>query len=289
MIIITYNIGQRYADVQIVTLIIILVTAFLFIVSFIIVRAFEQVVRSRLSESQQAKEILNLKDQFVFIAVHELRTPANAIKWGLGSLRTDYPELTQKANNLLSIIERGNDRLLRLVKDMLEVARIESHTVVIKLEKVSIPKLIPHVETKLQSLADEQGVVLHFNLGSDLPLVQADAERLKEVLNELLTTTIKYSNKGDTITVSSEFTGTHVSIHVRANNMIVSDEDLEHIFEKFPESSTIHDTDETGLGLFIAKQLVELMSGVISCSSHPERGTVFSFSLHRADIEDKEK
>ena len=133
---------QRYIDAQIGTIIILFVTVFLFIISFIIIRAFEQVVESKRLESKQAKEILKLKDQFVFVVAHELRTPANAIKWGLSSLRTAQSELAEKGKEPFDIIQRGSAQLLFLVENFLTVARLESGTINLTFEKISTNEVL---------------------------------------------------------------------------------------------------------------------------------------------------
>ena len=283
MILITYNVGQRYIDAQIVAIIVLFVTAFLFIISLIIIRAFEQVVESKKLEAKQAKEILKLKDHFVFIAAHELRTPANAIKWGLSSLREEQPELTEKGKELFDIIQRGNERLLSLVKDILEVARLESGTIKITLEKIVIVDSFGEACKEVQQLADEQKKTIDCNFQSDLPLVWGDKMRLKEVFGNLLSNAIKFGREGTDVSVSTEVNDTTVVFHITNKGSGLNSEEQKHLFEKFWRSKTAHDIEGTGLGLFITKQLLELMSGRIWFTSKRDEGTTFSFSLVRAD------
>ena len=283
-ILISYNVGQRYIDAQIVAIIVLFVTVFLFIISFIIIRAFEQVVKSKKLESEQAKEVLKLKDQFVFIAAHELRNPANAIKWGLSSLREEHPELAVKGKKLLDIIQRGNDRLLFLVKDILEVSRIEGGTIKITLKKISIDDVLTKACEEVQQSVRGQNSTIDCHINNDLPLVWGDSAKLEEVFVNLLSNAVKYGREGTNASVSTEVKDTTVVFHIADRGVGLSQEDQKHIFRKFWRSRKVHDTEGTGLGLFITKHLIELMSGRIWFTSKLEEGTTFSFSLKRADV-----
>ncbi len=288
VILVTYNVGQQYIDAQIITLIILFVTIFLITVSFIIVRAFERIVDLRELEMRQAKEILELKDQFVFIAAHELRTPANAIKWGLGSLRSERPELFKDEKELLDIIKRGNDRLLLLVEDLLEVTRIESGALQLTLGNTSAHDAFVEACKEIQGLTEEHEVTIQNNMPT-LPHVHADAVRLKEVFTNLLSNAVKFSRKGTSVDVSAEDTNNKVTFHITDTGAGLSKEDQEHVFEKFWRSKSAHDVEGTGLGLFIVKSLLERMSGTIWFTSELGKGTTFSFSLDRKDNEQNKK
>lgn len=283
MIVITYHVGQQYIDVQIVTAIVLFVTVFLFVISFIIIQAFEQVVEAKQLESKQAKEILTLKDQFVFIAAHELSTPANAIKWGLGLLRKEQPELAKEEKELFDTIQQANNRLLSLVKDLLEVARIESGTIKITLEKISAKDIFIEACKEVQELARRRNNKIDCRIEKELPLIWGNKTKLKEIWVNLLSNAVKYSEKDSDITVSTEVKDTTIVFHLTNKGVGIRPEDQQHVFEKFWRSKTVRNTEGTGLGLFITKQLIELMSGRIWFTSTPEKNTTFSFSLKRAD------
>ena len=283
-ILITYNVGQRYINAQIVVIIILLVTIFLFIISFIIIRSFEQVVESKRLQSKQAKEIIKLKDQFVFIVAHELRTPANAIKWGLSSLRNELPELAIKGKELFDIIKQGSNQLLFLVEDFLKVARLESGTIKITLKKISANDAFTEACKEVQQLVHEQNNTIDYHIKSDIPLVWGDSVKLKEVFVNLLSNAIKYGRESTNISLSTEVKNGAVLFHITDKGIGLSHEDQKHIFEKFWRSKNVHEAEGTGLGLFITKQLVELMSGRIWFTSKFGEGTTFSFSLKQVDV-----
>ena len=278
-ILLTYYIGQRYVDAQIIVLIVLLVTVFLLVMSFVIVRSFERIVYMRKQESERAKEILKLKDQFVFIAAHELRTPANAIKWGLEALESKHPDMIKKEEKYFDIIRRSNERLLFLVQDLLEVARIESKTIKIKLEGISMNEAFSGALEEIQELAGKKNITIDCDLGSGLPQVLGDSMRLKEIFINLLTNAIKYSRKKGKVIISSEEQDGEIIIHIADNGIGINPEDQRHIFEKFWRADEARKIEGTGLGLFITKQLVELMSGKIWFTSRVGEGTIFSMSF----------
>ena len=280
-ILITYNIGQNYVDAQVIVLIVLLVTVFLFVMSFVIVRAFERIVHMRKKESERAKEILKLKDQFVFIAAHELRTPANAIKWGLEAIDSKHPDMMKKEVKFFDIIKRSNERLLFLVQDLLEVARIESSTIKINLGSVSVNNAFDEARAEVQGLAGKKGIVIDCDLEKGLPATVGDPMRLKEVFVNLLTNAIKYSKDKGKVTVYSETTADEVEVHIADNGIGINIEDQRHIFEKFWRSDDARAVEGTGLGLFITKQLVELMLGKIWFTSHVGEGAIFSMSFKK--------
>lgn len=281
-IVVTYAVGQRFFDASIVVIIVLVVTAFLFVMSFIIVRAFEQVVRARKLELAQARQILDLKDQFVFIAAHELRNPANAIKWGLGVLKSEQPELAQKSNEVLDIIKRGNDRLLALVNDLLEVARIESGKVAVALEKISPEEALEEACNEVRGDANKKHILFNCDIGS-VPFVWGDTLRMKEIFVNLLSNGVKYGIEKGVVSVSTETKGGEVIFHIENTGAGIPEKEVAHVFEKFWRSEGTRTVEGTGLGLFITKQLVELMAGRIWFTSTPNEKTVFSFSLKSAE------
>jgi len=283
-VLLSYNIGQRYIDVQIVAVIVLLVAAFLLIIATIIIRAFERVVESKRVEAEHAAEILKLKDEFVFLATHELRTPTNAIKWGLESLRDEQPEAVTKGKELFDILERNTERLLSLVKDLLEVSRIESGTIQITPKPVSIVDVFTQAHKGIYPEAHKKKVAITFRRSSKVPLVYADDTRLKEAVEKVLINAVKYSKDGSQVQVEVEVTGKEVILHIQDKGEGLNEEELLHVFDKFRKANDQKDTDDTGLGLFIAKQLMEHMGGKIRVVSKKGEGSTFSLVFGRSDV-----
>lgn len=275
----TYYVAQQYAAPELVILIVIGLSIFLFVVSFTIVHAFEQVVLARAKEAMKHRELLQIKDQFVFIAAHELRTPANAIQWTLENLERKEPEFFKKRAELLSILTASSMKLLDLVKDLLEVSRIETGSLSLHLVPVSF---FDAVELSLKGLSPflrESGITVLNHIPPTLPSVRGDAERLKEVVDNLITNAIKYNRKNGTITLAAEEKKDGIFLQVTDQGNGILPEDQPHVFEKFWRSVGMHAIEGTGLGLFIVRKLIELMHGRVSFSTKVGVGSTFSIFL----------
>lgn len=254
-------------------------------------RGLEKMVDTRTKELREttqreidkANELVKLKDQFVFIAAHELRTPANAIKWGLSAIESKHPEIVKEDKESFDILRKSNERLLYLVQDILNVARIEGKTLKLKLANISVVNAISDAHAEVKSMAEEQSVTIENTVSQDIQKIVGDEMRLKEVFVNLLTNAVKYGKAKGKITISAEAKDDSVVFSVVNQGVGISPEHQKHIFEKFWRAKASQDVEGTGLGLFIVKQLVELMSGEIWFTSKPGEGTTFSFSLKAAD------
>lgn len=279
----TYIVGQRYADTEIITLIILLLTAFLLVIAHIITRAFEKVVEARLAEREGAEKIIALKDQFVFVAAHELRVPATAIKWSLEKVGERREAFSDAEKESLDIAEKNNNRLLLLVRDLLEVARIEGRKMGIERESVSLAEVSVRAVAELRMLADARSISIANDISADIPGVWGDEVRIEEVFHNLISNAVNYGKKGGHVVLSAERKGSLVYVHVADNGIGISETEQKRLFEKFWRSPAVRETVGTGLGLFIVKQLLGLMSGRIWVLSHLGKGSTFSFSLPIAE------
>jgi signal transduction histidine kinase len=280
----TYAVAQRYAEPEIAVLIVLGLTMFLLVIGYLIVGAFERLADSRTRERRYAADLIALKDQFVFLAAHELRAPATAIKWALESLEDGSPESLASRKESLQVITQNTMRLLGLVRDLLETARIESHALRISLHPVRLSDALAGAVAELKDAAESHTVTIASSLAESLPQVLADPVRLKEILHHLLSNAIKFSNRGGTVEVSASPSDSGVLISVTDHGAGIRAEDQPHIFEKFWRSAEAQfSLEHSGLGLFITKQLVEMLGGAIRFSSTQGSGTTFSIELKRAE------
>ncbi len=230
------------------------------------------------------KELEQLKDEFVFIAAHELKTPVAAIK-GYLSLILDGTTgaLNDTAREYLEKVIASNQRLIQLVNDLLEVARSQAGRLTIKVAPIAITPSIRAVIDELKSLADAQSVTVAYDPPADLPNVLADTDRVKEVMVNLIGNAIKYMGGAGTITVSHEIDPQNKMLvtHVTDTGLGMSQEEQEKLFQKFyrVQNEKTRDIAGTGLGLFIVKEIIEKMSGTIWAVSEPGKGSTFSFTL----------
>jgi signal transduction histidine kinase len=236
---------------------------------------------------QGLKQLEQLKDEFVFIAAHELRTPVAAMK-GYLELILDgttgaIPDATRA---FIQKVIASDQRLVQLVNDLLEVARSQAGRLTIKVAPVDIAPPIISTLDELKSLADEKGVTMSYVPdGTALPQVLADADRIKEVVVNLVGNAIKYMGGVGTITITHELVGGTLVTHVADTGIGMSAEAQQKLFQKFYRVQTdkTKDITGTGLGLFIVKEIIEKMDGTIGVVSEEGKGSTFSFALKTAE------
>ena len=231
---------------------------------------------------QGLKQLQQLKDEFVFIAAHELRTPVAAMK-GYLSLILDglTGPVTEKTKDFIQKVINSNNRLIQLVNDLLEVARSEAGRLTIKVAPIDVVRPIKEVLSELQSLADKSSVKLIYEPAANVPKAMADADRLKEVIVNLVGNSIKYMGGSGTVTVVHEIQGGMLVTHVEDTGLGMSKDAQAKLFEKFYRVQTekTKEITGTGLGLFIVKEIIEKMNGKILVESEEGKGSTFSFSL----------
>lgn len=230
------------------------------------------------------KELDKLKDDFVSVASHELRTPMTAIKSYLWmALKKPDAPLSEKMNKYLSRAYISTERLINLVNDMLNVSRIEAGTIEIRPSLFDIQSLVEDVISEVKPKADEKMIRLEV-VKTQVPQIFADPDKVHQVLLNLLGNSLKFTHADGVISTSFFSDGRVVEISVKDNGVGISKDDLSRLFQKFGRLDNSYvaaaTSGGTGLGLFISKSLVELMGGKIWASSEGlGKGTTFTFAL----------
>lgn len=228
------------------------------------------------------KRLQELRDEFVFVAAHEIRSPVTVIKGYISMvLEGDAGKISPEVKDFLGKAQTANERLLKLVFDLLEVARSEAGRLVIETKPLEIREPIRQSVDELQSLADEKSITLSYEQPKELPLVLGDNDRIKEIMVNLAGNAIKYTAEGGWVKVFHEVKGGYVITHIQDNGFGMSRDAQKKLFQKFYRVKT-EETREiggTGLGLFIVKELVEKMKGKTSVVSEKGKGSTFSFTL----------
>ena len=228
------------------------------------------------------QELDKLKDEFVSLASHELRAPMTVIKGSLSTILDGYAgETSKEAKEFLTAAYSENDRLIRLVNNLLNISRIESGRLKFLVTNVDMSKLMKDVVTNLQMAAKEKSLRLIIDKLDQLPFVLADEDKVREVLINLIGNAIKFTHQGG-ITVSAKVEKDMLITSVADTGNGIAPEDQELLFKKFSQVSRgtySRQTGGTGLGLYISKKIIEGLHGQIWLTSTVGQGTTFYFSL----------
>lgn len=236
--------------------------------------------------NERLKQIDYMKDEFVSVASHELRTPMTSIRSYLWlALAGKGGELTEKQRFYLERSYNSTTRLIKLVNDMLNVSRIESGRMSFEIEKVDMNTLIDEVIGEVEPRANELGVQIVFSKDMTVPAVLADSDKIKEVVINLIGNSLKFTPKGGSITITMEHKGNEVITHVKDTGEGITAEDLPKLFQKFSLIKGSYQTNQrasqgTGLGLYISKSIMKQHQCDIWAESEGRgKGATFSFSL----------
>lgn len=234
-------------------------------------------------QAQAAREAAEAasRAKTIFLAnmSHELRTPLNGII-GFSELIRDEATDDETRENA-DIIEKSSRHLLELVNSILDIAKIEAGAMTLSVQPVKLAALVTEAAAVHQSAALAKGIGLINRIGEDCPeTIQADPLRLRQVLHNLLSNAVKFTEKGE-VSLSVERMPGHVVFRVADTGAGIPEDMLHAIFEKFRQvdSFLTRSHSGTGLGLTLARHLVELMGGTIGVESTLGQGTVFHFTL----------
>jgi signal transduction histidine kinase len=231
------------------------------------------------------QEANRLKTEFVSMVSHELRTPLTSIQ-GYAELMLEDERITEEQRESLTIVKKNSNRLLALINDLLDLSRIEAGRLDLHRTSLDLARLIPEVAGSLRPLIEAKRQRLRLELGDALPAVWADADRVTQILTNLISNAHKYTLVEGSITVAAQRDDGFVRVDVSDTGIGLSPEDQAQLFTKF---FTAHHRSPqagggTGLGLVITRLLVELHGGRITVSSAPGQGSTFSFSLPALEI-----
>jgi signal transduction histidine kinase len=232
-------------------------------------------------EQEQREEAENAKrsiESLLAMVSHELRTPLNAIIGWCALLRMQTGAGDARA---LEVIERNANAQLRIVDDLLDAARVTAATLTLQPTLVDVRELGQEVVDAIRPTADAKGIALRLSMTDHLPAILGDRDRLRQVLLNLLTNAIKFTDAGGAIEVSAAELNDGVQVVVRDTGRGIPHDTLPHVFERFRQGPDIGASHQgLGLGLTIARALVELHGGHIELASGRERaGTTCTIYL----------
>lgn len=227
------------------------------------------------------QEKLEERDLFTNMIAHEFRTPLTAIN-GYTSFLAESPNTTQEEKRFISTIQISSTRLLSLVNDFLEVARIQSGKMQVELKPTDIQEVISGVIDVLKSSAAEKGLTLSFTPLAVPLMHNTDSKRLHQVLQNIVSNSIKYTEKGS-VEISTEVNPLALTIRIKDTGMGISAEDQKKLFAPFARVGGVEKTTTvgTGLGMWITKQIIEILGGTIQIESIKNVGTHVVITLKR--------
>ncbi|VXC96883.1 Histidine kinase [Pseudomonas sp. 8Z] len=235
---------------------------------------------------EEAENASRAKSEFLSRMSHELRTPLNSILGFAQLLEMDQVTPAQQAQ--IRHILRAGRHLLGLINEVLDIARIESGRLALSPEPLALWPLLQEVSLLLSPQADSAGISLHLPPAVPAALsVQADRQRLVQVLLNLLSNAIKYNHRGGYVQIQVQPQADAVTLSVIDNGQGIASEDLQRLFTPFERlGAASSEVEGTGLGLALSKSLLEQMDGSLSLHSTPGQGSTFSLTLPRAQAEE---
>lgn len=248
--------------------------------------------------NKKLEKLEQLKSEFISIVSHELRTPLTAIKNSLNIILSGKSgEIPSAMANFLNMASRNVSRLAGIINDLLDLSKIEAGKLEYRFEKFEIKTPLDNVCGTFISMAQEKNITLDFDIQPDLSPCYGDLDRIEQVLSNLVSNAIKFTQENGNIKISAKdaviediekcppnLKEGYIKISVKDTGIGISSEDIPKVFDKFQqiESALVRKVGGTGLGLSIARQLIEDHRGCIWAESEVGLGSEFSFLLPKA-------
>lgn len=240
-----------------------------------VVIVFRDVTRER--------EIDKMKSEFVSLASHQLKTPLTAIKYLLELITGPEAEIGKKERETINMLGESTERLVKLVDDLLDVSRIETgRKFNIIPTRNNLNQLISEVVEEQKPIAERKHIVINMQLDATANMDLAiDKDKMYQVFKNLLSNAVKYSKDESSVEIQTEKEELFVRVHFIDHGIGIPEKDQPRIFEKLfrADNAQIHTDDGTGLGMYIAKAIVEAHGGTIAFTSKEGEGTTFTVSL----------
>lgn len=239
---------------------------------------------SVLSDITKQKELDGMKAKFVANVTHELRTPLVAVQKAVSLLLSKTTgAFSSTQEEFLTLADRNLKKLSRLIDDLLDLSKLEAGKMQISLESITIDKVIEETAAGLSVWANTKSIKIEEKVADGLPTVKMDAQRIGQVLNNLIGNAIKFTPQGGTITVGAVFGNSNkeIVVSVEDTGPGITKENLSKVFDRFYQTGerNLTDISGTGVGLSIVKEIVELHNGKVWAESGKIKGARFVFTL----------
>lgn len=270
----TYFFASRTVqEPEYAALIVIAVAVTLLIVGHAIISGFNRVAEAN-----------RMKTEFISLVSHQLRSPLSIFKWTLDLVDRNFsgnpPDMAQAAAHARTLRET-TEKMIKLVNSLLDVSRIEARTFVLKREPFSFEELTERVLANFRDFARSSGIELKMMPHPPLPPIIGDRERIEIVVENLVSNAVKYTRDRGTVTIYIEPTDHRLKWSIEDQGMGIPVPQQKFIFQKFfrAQNATTRETHGTGIGLYIARAIIQASGGQMGFSSSEGRGSTFWFTL----------
>lgn len=244
-------------------------------------RAFNEMANSLERDARERDRVEQMKDDFVLTVSHELRTPVTVVKGFAEMLTAQRNSLNPRQYEAAEVIAESSAQLQKMINDLLDLARSDAGKLRIEPQPTPVRPLVQRVGRQMGPHFEERDQRFTVSVEKEVPDVEADPDRIAQVLANLLTNANKYASEGAQVGLAATRVGDEVEFAVSDNGPGLGEEELDHVFDRFwrAQSGETQEVGGTGLGLAIAKSLVELHGGAISANSTQGEGATFRFVL----------
>ena len=271
MMLVVYFISQFYDSPEVLVISESIVVVVIFSIGNSLIKSIEQIARAN-----------KIKSEFVTIASHQLKTPLSQMNWELELLLTkNKAGLNEKQLEIANTIRQSHETMARLVNDLLDVARIDQGRLVLNKEKINLLGIIDNVVENNKILAKASNVEINVIKPDKLPEIIGDKKRIAVVIDNLISNAVKYIEKKGFVEIKIEEDGDKVKVFVKDNGVGIPDGQQDKVFQKFFRSNNAvkYQTEGTGLGLYISKNIIEQLGGKMWFKSIEGIGSDFCFYL----------
>ncbi len=227
------------------------------------------------------QKLEQIRQDFVANVSHELRTPLTTIKSYLEALEDGAINDKKIANNFIKVASQETDRMIRLVNDLLLLSRMEENKTIINKSLISIGEMIEDVVDRFNFKFRQKSIDYEINLPENIPLINADRDKIDQVLNNLISNAIKYTNKNGKILVTVYKINKNLYVEIMDNGIGIPKNHFSRLFERFyrVDKARSREMGGTGLGLSISYEIIKAHQGEIYVESEMNRGTKFTFYI----------